>query len=648
MDIVDLVLGTAGHVDHGKTTLIRALTGVETDRLPEERRRGISIELGFAPWSLPPYRLGVVDVPGHARFVRQMLVGAAGMDLALLVIAADDSVNHQTLEHLAILRTLEVPAGVVAITKCGLVSPERLEQVHREVRQVVAGSFLESAPLVTVDALEHRGLEQLEHAVRQQAARVAPAVLNRRNLPFRMPIDRVFAVAGHGTVVTGSVVSGNLRVGDEVEIAPRGQHVRVRSLQRHGESVGEVGAGQRAAINLVGVKHDQLGRGDELVTPGSAVVTTRFLGMVQRLADDRNWPRRFRARLHLGAAEREVIVRLLNRPQTDSKDLLVRVDVELPASVAWRQPFVLRLASPPQTIAGGRVLLAQAPTRLPKSNGEAWWSRLESDAPHVRLEEAVRLHGGCGGELKTRGNAVGLDRPEPLVDSLIREGSLLECRGRRWHRETAESFLRRIESRLRRCHRLDPMTYRFPATMWWIGGMRSGDEGLIEKAIEQGLAAGSLHGSIREGLGLTACRVQLAPAAERHLAEIIAQLRGSGAQPPKLSTLRDTRTRYRESFDSLVELAIRRGELIRLDAEHCLHHECWQQIVSTVLDALDREQAMTVAHIRDLLGVTRRHAVPICELLDRQGITRRDGDLRRRGDAANEGGSSSSAGYPRA
>src|SRR6516164_6133841 len=273
----DLILGTAGHIDHGKTSLVKALTGIDCDRLPEEKARGITIDIGFAILDLGDFRLGIVDVPGHERFIKNMLAGATGIDLAVLVIAADDSIMPQTREHLEILRLLGLRHGLVALTKCDLVDETTREVVELEIRELVKGSFLEEAAIVRTSAHTGEGIAALKAAIADACKKVEAKTGAEW---FRMAIDRSFIVQGHGTVVTGSVTSGSLRVGDEVEWQPRGDKVRVRSLQNHDKPVEDVHRGQRAAINLAGVHHEDVLRGQELATPGylmpSRVLTVRL------------------------------------------------------------------------------------------------------------------------------------------------------------------------------------------------------------------------------------------------------------------------------------------------------------------------------------------------------------------------------------
>src|SRR5690242_11098324 len=297
----DLILGTAGHIDHGKTALVKALTGIDTDRLPEEKARGITIDIGFARLDLGDYQLGVVDVPGHERFVKNMLAGATGIDLALLVVAADDSVMPQTREHLDILRLLGLRHGVIALTKCDLVDATMREVVAMEVRELVRDSFLADAPLVPTSANTGDGIAELKAAIAAAARRVEERAGSEW---FRLAIDRSFVVQGHGTVVTGSVTSGSVRVGDELEWQPRGERVRVRALHNHDRPVEEVHRGMRAAINLAGVAHEDVIRGQELAAPGY-LKPARTLTVHLRASADARRPLKHRTpvRLHLGTAE---------------------------------------------------------------------------------------------------------------------------------------------------------------------------------------------------------------------------------------------------------------------------------------------------------------------------------------------------------
>ena len=306
-----LILGTAGHIDHGKTSLVAALTGTNTDRLPEEKKRGITIELGFAHMQIGDVHMGIVDVPGHERFVRNMLAGATGMDLAMLVVAADDSIKPQTIEHLDILRYLDIQHGIIVITKCDLVDEDWLPLVEEEVRSLTTGTFLENSTVIRTSAETGEGIDELKVALSELASK-AIADLPTVAEPFRMAIDRVFSLEGHGTVVTGSVSAGTVTTGDTVEIQPLGKEVRIRRLQNHFSEVESVGRGQRAAINLAGIHHDEIGRGQELAEIGHLVphaLMTIKLDVLDSI--DKPLKNRERVRVHIGTSEIMATMRLV-------------------------------------------------------------------------------------------------------------------------------------------------------------------------------------------------------------------------------------------------------------------------------------------------------------------------------------------------
>ena len=356
----DLILGTAGHIDHGKTALVKALTGVDCDRLPEEKSRGITIDIGFARLDLGDIHLGVVDVPGHERFIRNMLAGATGIDVAILIVAADDSVMPQTREHLEILKLLGITHGVIAVTKCDLVDWPAREAVVSEVREFTSGTFLGNAPLVCTSVESGEGLDRL----RSELKMVCEQVTAKSQMPFRLSIDRAFVMQGHGTVVTGSVASGSLRVGDEVEWLPRQHRVRVRSLHNHGESVAEIHRGMRAAINLAGVELADVVRGQELAAPGY-LIPSRTLTVQLSASPDGRRPLKHRlpVRVHIGTAEVMGTVSLLmNQAIAPGESGFAQLFLEEPVTATWNQPFVLRDSSAEATLGGGRVLQPVAPS----------------------------------------------------------------------------------------------------------------------------------------------------------------------------------------------------------------------------------------------------------------------------------------------
>lgn len=363
-----LILGTAGHIDHGKTSLVKALTGIDTDRLKEEKARGITIELGFAHLELPGgIRFGIVDVPGHEKFVRAMVAGVGGMDLVMLTVAADEGIMPQTREHLDILRLLGVKCGLVALTKRDMVEKEWLELVTEEVREFVAGSFLEGAPIVPVSARTGEGLDLL----RTELGRLAEAAAEkRREGSFRLPVDRVFTVAGFGTVVTGTLLSGEIRLGDELELLPSGREGRVRGIQAHGEK-GEVGqAGQRLAVNLQGIDLDQAHRGD-VVVPRGVFRSTRAVDVrLDYLASaPQDLKHRATLRLHSATYEVPAQVILLDRDLLKpGESALVQLRLKEPALLLSGDSYILRMSAPAVTVGGGVVLDPFPPRRRRRSS----------------------------------------------------------------------------------------------------------------------------------------------------------------------------------------------------------------------------------------------------------------------------------------
>ncbi|PKQ15205.1 MAG: selenocysteine-specific translation elongation factor, partial [Actinobacteria bacterium HGW-Actinobacteria-7] len=366
MSAPSLVLGTAGHIDHGKSSLVHALTGTDPDRLKEEKDRGITIELGFARLELPSGRaMGVVDVPGHEKFVRQMVAGATGIDVVMLVIAADDGVMPQTREHLAILDLLGVDTGVVALTKIDLVEPDWIELVSADIAALLVGTGIEGAPIVPVSSRTRQGVDELLKVL-DEVATDAPS--KHANLPMRLPVDRVFTIAGAGTVVTGTMWSGSATKDDLVEIYPERVDARVRGVQVHSTAVERAHAGQRVAMNVAGVERDQISRGDIIAAPGTLTVTDRFDARFTYLGlpgDDR--PFETGARVHVNHGTREVLGRVLLMDGVESlapgQSALTQIRLEEPLAPRFDDRFIVRSYSPVYTIGGGVVLDALPPRR---------------------------------------------------------------------------------------------------------------------------------------------------------------------------------------------------------------------------------------------------------------------------------------------
>lgn len=638
----DLILGTAGHIDHGKTSLIRALTGVDTDRLPEEKKRGITIELGFAELTLPGFRLGIVDVPGHERFVRNMLAGATGMDLAMLVVAADDSIKQQTREHLDILRILNLRAGVIAITKVDLVESDWLDLVEEEVRELCSDTFLASSPVLRVSAKTGQGVDDLRNAIQQAAEEVIALgfEVSRRDAPFRMAIDRTFTLAGHGTIVTGSVASGSARVGEELMIEPGDVKVRVRSLQNHDQSVEEVHRGQRAAINLSGIHHDQTERGQELAAPGFLIPSRLQLVNLNLLKSNiRPLKDRQRVRLHVGTAELLTTVRLLDRAAIEpGESAPAQLFLSQPAVTTWNQPFVLRSESPVTTIGGGQIL-HPTPERIKRADEldlEMIKALSAGDATQ-RANAALYFAGARDWEPRELSRTAGVDDAQAAVESLRQTGQLVELpisptRVFRIHRQQLDRLSQRIESALNRLHDLYPLRSAHDLSSVRAGFAYLQNSELFDSALNL-LAEANRIRRTGQRAAVVGRGPKLSQNEQRLLNQIVDWFAEGDMEPPTIEQCRKRATKNKDSVSQLISLAVANGDLCEIASDYYLHHDTEARVRTGVRELLEQQPTATMAEIRDALQTTRKYAVPLCEYLDRIGLTRREGDTRRLAEA---------------
>jgi selenocysteine-specific elongation factor len=631
----NLILGTAGHIDHGKTSLVKALTGIDCDRLPEEKARGITIDIGFARLDLPPFQIGIVDVPGHERFIKNMLAGATGIDLAVLVIAADDSIMPQTREHLEILRLLGLKHGLIALTKSDLVDSTTREVVEMEIRDLVQGSFLENAPIIATSAHTGQGVDELKAAIAEICRRVEERTTRQW---FRLSIDRSFVVQGHGTVVTGSVTSGSLKVGDEVEWLPRGEKVRVRSLQNHDQAVDEVHRGQRAAINLAGVRHEDVVRGQEIATPGymlpSRVVTVRM----HCLADMRR-PIKHRAplRFHVGASELMATVSLLDCDTIEpGKWGLAQLFLEEPATVVWGQPFVVRESSATYTVGGGQVL--QPVARKIRRRHLELLERVEqlwTGNTRDRVLTVAWFGGFAGFSVAdlVRGANLGPDEAMATVTDLQNAGELTEvaispARKLLLHKDMTQELEQRVLQVLTHLHEQFPLMSTHDRQKVQSQLDYVGDDALVQGVVERMIQRKMLAGDLRR-IGRSDFKPRLSNNQRKLKERMIEAYKGTGFQPPEPGSFINQAGGNAGSLNDLFDVCVAEGHLVRITDELYLHTEAEAQMRRLITDRLARGgTGLTVAEIRDLLGTTRKYAVPLCEYLDRIGTTRREGDLR--------------------
>ncbi len=632
----DLILGTAGHIDHGKTSLIGALTGTNTDRLPEEKKRGITIELGYAHLDLPPFRLGIVDVPGHEKFVRQMLAGATGMDLALLVVAGDDSIKQQTKEHLDILRMLDLPAGVIALTKCDLSDPDWLDLVEDEIRQLVSDTFLKDAPIIRTSAKTGMGLEELKSALKD-AARVVSETdrANRKHAPFRMAIDRTFTIDGHGTVVTGSVSSGQARVGDQLQIQPDNRSVRIRGIQSHDSAAESVSRGQRAAINLAGIHHQEIDRGHELCAPGHLVPSTLMtvkLHLLDRIG--KTLKDRTRIRFHVGTAELLGNVRLLESSELEPGESgYAQVFLNEPAVAVWNQPFVVRRQSPMETIGGGRVLAPNA-RRIKKATelDLKMIGDLSSSDPVVRASASAYLADDLQWRPKDLSRSAGIVNVDEVYEKLIAKGDLIEIkvsltRSVIIHRDRMNGLADRLMKTLERLHKSQPLRFTHPRSVVNVEFSYLEQPELLSLVIDELKKQKRVNANFHS-IGIVGYGPKLSKGQKVLLDELIASVKAAGIEAPTVKELENTTKKNKESVAELLEMAMENGDLVRIADDLYVHSEVFEAKKKQLAEAIEKAQGLTMSEIRQILETSRKYAIPLCEYFDKTGFTVRDGDKR--------------------
>jgi len=625
-----VVIGTAGHIDHGKTSLVKALTGTDTDRLPEEKARGITIDLGFAFLEEPGgLTMEIVDVPGHERFVKNMLAGVGGIDLALLVIAADEGVMPQTREHLAICQLLRIKSGMVALTKIDLAEPDWIELVKDDVARLLDGTFLAGCPVVPVSAKTGEGLPEL----RQTLARLAAEVPGRpTDQNARLPIDRVFTVKGFGTVVTGTLMAGKLAVDDRIEIFPRALQAKVRGLQVHGHAVQTAQAGQRTAVNLQGVERAAVERGD-VVAPPAALVPTLLADATLELLSEAPRPlkARDRVRFHVGTHEVMARVLLVDRQEVTPGDVTYgRFRLEAPVCALPGDRYVIRSYSPIVTIGGGTVLDV-APPRFKRKSGALGdhLRLLETAAPASVVEEHLRQAGAAGlraADLRAR-TPFGPERLRALLEELQQSGAVTAV-DREWyvHSEASNRLRSQTLAILEEFHSQNPLRAGISREE-----LRSRAGHAQEKVFGQLLAALEAEGVVRsdrDQVRLQSHAIRLTPEQQRVVDGLEAAFRAAGAAPPSaeeaLGRLGVKGTEKHELFQLLV--ADRR--LLRVKESLFFHAAALGEIQDKVVAHLKEKREIGPADVKDLLGVSRKYAIPLMEYLDSQRVTVRQGERR--------------------
>lgn len=616
-----IIVGTAGHVDHGKTVLVKALTGINTDRLKEEQKRGISIELGFAPLVLKSgKKLGLVDVPGHERFIRQMLAGAMGMDLVMLIIAADEGVMPQTKEHLAILDLLGVKKGVVVLTKIDLVDEDWLDLVEEEVKEELRGTFLEEAPIIRVSAYSGEGIEELKEILEELAASTPPKDINSL---VRLPLDRIFSLSGFGTIVAGTLSGGILKVEDEVEILPLKRRLRVRSIEVHGQKVKEAYAGQRVAVNLPGIEVAELKRGDVLVLPDTFKPTRRLAAKI-RLLEGAEVKENQRVRFYLGTAE--VFGRLLPFEKKEIKggeEFYGRLLLEEPVVAAFGDRFILRRYSPLVTLGGGIITDPFAKRRhysLSLSLADLLFQKIEEHR-FLTLKELALLSGSSQAQVKA-------ELEKLKEDAQIK---VLEAEGEEFY--VSPSFLRALTSKVEQIlsdyHRLYPLRPGLSKEELRFRLLQKDKE--QQRFYQALLKLWEKEGLIRSGgkdVALASFRPQPSLRQQEALAQLENVFRTNLFNPPSYDEFSASLGLKEEESEELLNYLLQQGVLVKVSPDLIFHQEAISKAKEVVSELIGQKGAVELGEVRDKLNTSRKYVLPLLEYLDHIKFTRRTGEKR--------------------
>jgi selenocysteine-specific elongation factor len=625
-----VVVGTAGHIDHGKTSLVKALTGIDTDRLPEEKARGITIDLGFAFLEEPDgLTIEIVDVPGHERFVKNMLAGAGGIDLALLVIAADEGVMPQTREHLAICQLLRIKAGLVALTKTDLVEPDWMELVQDDVRGLLDSTFLRDCLIVPVSVRTGAGLGDLRAAL-GGLARAVPAKATDQTP--RLPIDRVFTVRGFGTVVTGTLTAGSLSLEDRLEVYPRGVQSRVRGLQVHGKSVERATAGQRTAVNLQSVERAAVERGDVLAPP-AALLPTLLVDVTLELLKDAPRPlkTRDRVRLHVGTQEVMARVLLVDRLQLEPGQAAYgRLRLETPIVALPGDRYVIRSYSPISTIGGGTLLDVLPPRFKRKAPALlAHLGLLETGSPAQVLEEHLKHAGAAGAratDLRAR-TPFGPERLRALLDELVKMGAVVAV-DREWylHREANDRLRSQTLALLEAFHAENPL--RAGISREELRNRAGNAQDRVFTQLLASLEAEGIARSEKDQVRLASHAIRLTAEQQRIVSGLEADFRGAGPAPPSPEeALAKLGVKGAEKHE-LFQLLVSDRRLVRVKESLYFHAEALAAIQDKLIACLQQKKDVGPADVKDLLGISRKYAIPLMEYFDAQRITVRQGERR--------------------
>ncbi|MBM7613857.1 selenocysteine-specific translation elongation factor [Alkaliphilus hydrothermalis] len=625
-----IIIGTAGHIDHGKTTLIRALTGRDTDRLKEEKKRGISIDLGFTHFDLPSgKRAGIIDVPGHEKFIRNMLAGVGGMDIVMLVIAADEGVMPQTKEHLDILSLLKIKKGIIVITKAGLVDEDWLELIKEDVREKVQGTFLKEAEVLAVDSVAGIGVKELIAKIDDLAEETDSRDIQS---PVRMPIDRVFTITGFGTVVTGTLIEGKISLEETLEILPENVKVRVRSIQVHGKSVETAYAGQRVAINLANVKKEDIERGQILVQADSVETTMMLDGKLQLLKDyPRKLQNRDRVRLYHGSTEILARVALLDKEELQPGETgFIQLRLEEATAVKKGDHIVVRLYSPMETI-GGFVVVDANPKKHKRFDDKVIQElkMKEKGTPEEILEKHIESVSNEFPDLSVLAKMTGQQTTEieALLKPLLEKDRVILLEGNYLlHRRYYEGLKDKIKEMLSEYHTSNPLR-----------------KGMLKEELKSKIFA-KKKGKVIDAFIEKIKEDQFVKTFDKFIANYDFEIKFNDTQSkikkqiedaylkepystPKIEDAIKASTFKKQEVEQVVE-ALMGKELVRVSPDVLIHQKAIEDAQGKLTEYIQKNGSITLAEFRDILNTSRKYAMAILEYFDNNRITKRDEDKR--------------------
>ena len=623
----NIIIGTAGHVDHGKTALIKALTGIETDRIKEEKKRGITIELGFAYLDLPDgEKAGIIDVPGHEKFVKNMLAGAGGIDLALLVVAADEGFMPQTREHLGILSLLNISEGIIVVTKKDMVDEDWLEIVCDEVRQEVQGTFLENAQIIPVSSYTGEGIEQLRQAIFTMIDQKTQ--IKNLDVPFRIPVDRIFSVEGFGTVITGTLIEGTMKVGDPVTVYPSRIESRIRNLQVHSQDVQEAYAGQRVAVNLAGLKKTDLNKGDVIAVPDS-MHTTMMIDIHLTVLKDCDREIRNATRLHLYHGARDILCKivLLDRDSVgagESGYAQLRLEEEIAVKTGDR--FVLRFYSPVETIGGG-VILDSNPFKHKRNDATVLESLKlkEGGSDREKISAALRDYSARFETLDFLQIQTGIPKEQfdQQINKLIKDKVAFRVSDNvvihtDYLNRLKDSAVKLLES----YHKENPLREGMKKDEFRNKLIKYEDISVVDK-ITDSLVNRKVLKYVNNCVALADFEVQQ----DNNQQEIENAFLQGGFSPESPDQIA-ARFPKVKNFKQVLESLVNTGKLVRVEEKILLHADYYNKALTLAKEHVDQNGQITLAEMRDLMGASRKFAVAVLEYWDKRGITKKVGDAR--------------------